>query len=300
MRFLCLFTLHQSVDAWRKDVNSASKVIMLRNNRNSSYRKIYLFRNKARNVNQKAVYIRFFVKKWKLLPYHLEDLRVPLVVRVLQVGNPCSNKYQNWATVAGGFLWLNELKSCKIWKFSYHSSRDGWWFAFQLRSTRKRQQLDCCISSTARLLMHEYLIQQWRHLVCQEARLMAKHGWWEVCNQSLEQWDCQINLKQQFQMQSKQKRRFLVHKSWIDLVGVNIQHFHANKVEVLGHRKNFIKVVASGSPRHFHNFLSWFKVDDWIVGDHSEGLHFERSCGLLDDRHSCAGVLGRNRYLSKV
>jgi len=30
------------------------------------------------------------VKKWKLLAYHLEDLRVPLVVRVPQVGNPCS------------------------------------------------------------------------------------------------------------------------------------------------------------------------------------------------------------------
>jgi len=30
----------------------------------------------------------FFVKKWKLLAYHLDDLRVPLVVRVSQVGNP--------------------------------------------------------------------------------------------------------------------------------------------------------------------------------------------------------------------
>jgi len=28
------------------------------------------------------------VRKWKLLAYHLEDLRVPLVVRVPQVGNP--------------------------------------------------------------------------------------------------------------------------------------------------------------------------------------------------------------------
>jgi len=30
---------------------------------------------------------QFFVKKWKLLAYHLEDLRVP------QVGNPCITVY---------------------------------------------------------------------------------------------------------------------------------------------------------------------------------------------------------------
>ena len=48
---LFLFTFHQLVDVWRKFANSASKVIMLRNNRNSSYRKIYLFRHKARYVN---------------------------------------------------------------------------------------------------------------------------------------------------------------------------------------------------------------------------------------------------------
>ena len=35
MRFLCLFTFHQLVDAWRHFANSASKVIMLPNNRNS-------------------------------------------------------------------------------------------------------------------------------------------------------------------------------------------------------------------------------------------------------------------------
>jgi len=36
VRFLFLFTFHQLVDAWRKFANSASKVIMLRYNRNSS------------------------------------------------------------------------------------------------------------------------------------------------------------------------------------------------------------------------------------------------------------------------
>jgi len=55
MRFLFLFTFHQLVDAWRKFVNSTSKVKMLRNNRNSGYRKLYLFRNKAQYVNKKAV-----------------------------------------------------------------------------------------------------------------------------------------------------------------------------------------------------------------------------------------------------
>ena len=35
MRFLLLFTFHQLVDGWRKFVNSASKVIMLRYNKNS-------------------------------------------------------------------------------------------------------------------------------------------------------------------------------------------------------------------------------------------------------------------------
>jgi len=49
MRFL--FTFHQLVDAWRKFANSASKVILLRYNRNSGYRKIYLFRNKASYMN---------------------------------------------------------------------------------------------------------------------------------------------------------------------------------------------------------------------------------------------------------
>jgi len=35
MRLLFLFTFHQLVDAWRKFADSALKLIMLRNNRNS-------------------------------------------------------------------------------------------------------------------------------------------------------------------------------------------------------------------------------------------------------------------------
>jgi len=35
--------------------------------------------------------MQFFCKKWKVLAYYLEDLRVPLVVRVPQVGNPESS-----------------------------------------------------------------------------------------------------------------------------------------------------------------------------------------------------------------
>jgi len=47
----------------------------------AGYRKIYLFRNKAQYVNQKAVNPGF-CEKWKILKYHLGDLRVP------QVRNP--------------------------------------------------------------------------------------------------------------------------------------------------------------------------------------------------------------------
>ena len=50
MRFFFLFTFHQLVDAWRKFANSASKVIMLRYNRNSRLQE-NLFIYKARYVN---------------------------------------------------------------------------------------------------------------------------------------------------------------------------------------------------------------------------------------------------------
>jgi len=49
-----LFTF-QLVDAWRKFVNNASKVIMLRCNKNSRALENVFIRNKARYVNWKAV-----------------------------------------------------------------------------------------------------------------------------------------------------------------------------------------------------------------------------------------------------
>jgi len=67
MRFS--FTFHQLVDGWRK----FGKFIYLETKPDTKTRKL---------LNQ------IFVKKWKLLAHHLED-RVPLVVRVPQVGNSC-------------------------------------------------------------------------------------------------------------------------------------------------------------------------------------------------------------------
>jgi len=42
---------------------------------------------------------------------------------------------------------------------------------------------------------------------------------------------------------------------------------------------------------------SWFKVDGRIIANLIR-LLFWRGCSLLDDRHSCAGVLGGNQHLS--
>jgi len=70
------------------------------------------------------------------------------------------------------------------------------------------------------------------------------------------------------------------------------------KAKALAHRKNPVKqVVSSGAPRQFQKFLSWFKVDGRIIANLIR-LLFWRCCSLLDDQHSCAGVLGRNRHLS--
>jgi len=88
MRFLFLFTLHQSVDVLRKFANSVSKVIMLRCNRYSGVQE-HLFILKQSPIRKlESCESRFLWKKWKFFAYHLEDLRVPLVVRVPQVGNP--------------------------------------------------------------------------------------------------------------------------------------------------------------------------------------------------------------------
>jgi len=51
----CATVCHQLVDAWRSFANSTLILIMLRYNRNSGYRKIYLFRNNDRYVKWKAV-----------------------------------------------------------------------------------------------------------------------------------------------------------------------------------------------------------------------------------------------------
>jgi len=39
------------------------------------------------------------------------------------------------------------------------------------------------------------------------------------------------------------------------------------KVKALGQRKIFVKqVVSSRTPRQFHNFLWWFRVDGRVIG----------------------------------
>jgi len=41
-----------------------------------------------------------------------------------------------------------------------------------------------------------------------------------------------------------------------------LNNFVHIKGKALGHRKKTVKqVVSSGTPRQFHKFLSWFKVD---------------------------------------
>jgi len=84
MKFLFLFTF-QSVNAYRKFANSTSKVMILRHDRISRLQENILFRSKVRYVTRKQ-WNQVFVWKWKLLAYHLEDLHVPLVVHIPQVG----------------------------------------------------------------------------------------------------------------------------------------------------------------------------------------------------------------------
>jgi len=62
---------------------------MLRYNRNSRLQEDLFSLETKPDMQTRKLGIQVFVKKWKLLAYHLEDLRVPLVVRVPQVGNPC-------------------------------------------------------------------------------------------------------------------------------------------------------------------------------------------------------------------
>ena len=82
------------------------------------------------------------------------------------------------------------------------------------------------------------------------------------------------------------------------LLAQTLNNFIQIKAKALGHRKKPVKqVVSSGAHRQFHKFLSWFKVDGRIIANLIR-LLFWRGCSLLDDQHSCAGVLGRNRYPS--
>ena len=81
------------------------------------------------------------------------------------------------------------------------------------------------------------------------------------------------------------------------LLAQTLNNFIQIKAKALGHRKKPVKqVVSSGAPRKFHKYLSWFKVDGRIIANLIR-LLFWRGCSLLDDQHSCAWVLGRNRYL---
>jgi len=71
------------------------------------------------------------------------------------------------------------------------------------------------------------------------------------------------------------------------------------KAKALGHRKKTAKQLASsGAHRQFHKFLWWFRVDGRIIANLIR-LLFWRGCSLLDEQHSCPGVLGRHRYLSE-
>jgi len=84
-------------------------------------------------------------------------------------------------------------------------------------------------------------------------------------------------------------------ESWLAQI---LNNFIQIKAKELGHRKKTVKqVVSSGAPRQFHKFLLWCKFDGRMIANLLR-LLFWRGCSLMDDQHSCAGVLGRNRYLS--
>jgi len=69
MRFFVLFTFNQLVDAWRKLSNRASKVIMLRNNRNSRLEKNLFIKKQSPKRKLESCESRFL---WKM-----EVTRVP-------------------------------------------------------------------------------------------------------------------------------------------------------------------------------------------------------------------------------
>ena len=79
------------------------------------------------------------------------------------------------------------------------------------------------------------------------------------------------------------------------LLAQTLNNFIQIKAKALGHRKKtFKQVVSSVAPQQLHKFLTWFKVDGRINANLIR-LLFWTGCSLLDDQHSCAGVLGRTR-----
>jgi len=52
------------------------------------------------------------------------------------------------------------------------------------------------------------------------------------------------------------------------LLAQTLNNFEQIKAKSLRHRKKTVKqVVSSGTPRQFHQFLSWFKVDGRIIAN---------------------------------
>ena len=81
------------------------------------------------------MWIRVFVKKWKLLGYHLEDLRVPLVVSLTQAGNYCFKQLSFFST-----------NSCPLMSFLDPS--------FASRSTWKRASSLASLVATDEISFH--------------------------------------------------------------------------------------------------------------------------------------------------
>jgi len=62
-----------------------------------------------------------------------------------------------------------------------------------------------------------------------------------------------------------------------------------NEVKVLGHQKKRVNQVALfNTTWQFHNFLSWMELWQGCI------TFWEVDCSLLDDEHSCAGMLDCN------
>ena len=100
---------------------------MLRCNRNSRLQENIFIQKDILYVNWKAVHPGFFNKR-KLFAYHLEDLCVPVVLRVPQVGKPC------WGIVVVHYpgaciFWIHILiknvRNLCLHHFSWFSETNG-------------------------------------------------------------------------------------------------------------------------------------------------------------------------------